>query len=627
MPHSFTCCEPLHAHRGNCPEVEESCRKQVSTLRCRKRSINDEEKENKGNLGKPRETTILHVDDDRGFLDLFRATYSGEFAVISLPGGADLFEHLSRGGIDAVVLDYELPGRNGLELLGDIRAAYPSMPVIFYTGQGSEEVARQAFKAGVTDYFVKASADFAQKEKMVNALQKAVKQCAVEAELEEKRAMLESFIEYNPYSVMVTDSEGRPVKTNRAHTELAGMSPGPDGKVVFNENLPIPEEVKKTIQAEWDRKRSTYSLFNDETMARVRAVTDLVPLWQSGEVVRFPPYWYSLPFPTEGSPLKPFCWGSTGFSVKNARGEIVNYVLMHEDITARVEAEEAARRAHAGLEEAHGKLEEAHRDLERAHGELRAAYASVERKVAERTAELAETNTRLQGEIGERERLAVELELRNRELEDFAHMVSHDLRNNLLVMQRLMEAAALSRGDMTELYEGLLANTESLRDFVERLLTLARAGKAIGHRMKIPVALVAEKAFALAAAAEKDAELRIAPSFPLVTCDPDAMEQVFFNLFTNALVHIPGGTAPRLDVGYRVTGKSIDITVKDNGTGIAPGVLPRVFDVTCTTNEKSRFGFGLAIVKKLVEAHGGTVRAESGGAGRGAAIVITLPHG
>jgi signal transduction histidine kinase len=189
-----------------------------------------------------------------------------------------------------------------------------------------------------------------------------------------------------------------------------------------------------------------------------------------------------------------------------------------------------------------------------------------------------------------------------------------------------MEAAALPRADRESIYESLVANTENLRDFVERLLTLARAGKAIGHRMKIPVALVAEKAFAAAAAAHDDAELTLEKPFPLVTCDPDAMEQVFFNLFSNALVHIPAGKAPRLEVRYEVKRKSIDIMVKDNGTGISPGVLPRIFDVTCTTNEKSRFGFGLAIVKKLVEAHGGSVRAESGGPGQGSTFSITLPH-
>jgi len=510
---------------------------------------------------------------------------------------------------------------------------HPSMPVIFYTGQGSEEVAREAFKAGATDYFVKEAADFARKEKLVSSVRKAVEKCAVEAELAEKQAMLDSFIEFNPYSIIMTDSLGRPIRVNKAHTKLHGLSPGSQGRIVFDEDLAIPEAVEKAIQEEWKVKRPTYSLFTDENALKDEAARRFIRLWEEGETPASPTFWYTPPLAVEGLSIKPVCFGGTGFSIKDSRGEIKNYVLMHEDITARVEAEEAARQAHGQLEAAHGELGKAHRDLAEAHEQLCAACASVEQKVLERTAELAAANEKLeaansmlQAEVGERARLAVELEVKNRELENFAHMVSHDLRNNLLVMQRLMEAATLPKADRESIYESLVANTENLRDFVERLLTLARAGKAIGHRMTIPVALVAEKAFAAAAAARDEAELSLEQPFPPVTCDPDAMEQVFFNLFTNALAHIPAGRAPRIEVRHQARGKQIEITVRDNGTGIPPGILPRIFDVTCTTGGKGRFGFGLAIVKKLVEAHGGTVGAENSGPGCGAAFAITLPR-
>ena len=69
------------------------------------------------------------------------------------------------------------------------------MPVIFYTGQGNEEIARQAFREGATDYFVKRASDFAQKEKLVNSIRKALEKQAVEEELEENQAMLEGIIE------------------------------------------------------------------------------------------------------------------------------------------------------------------------------------------------------------------------------------------------------------------------------------------------------------------------------------------------------------------------------------------------------------------------------------------------
>jgi FixJ family two-component response regulator len=397
--------------------------------------------------------TVLHVDDDRQFLSLFHTTYGDDFRIISRPSGTDILEVLSRETIDALVLDYDLPGRNGLEVLQAVRAAHPSMPVIFYTGQGSEEVARQAFKAGATDYFVKEASDFAQKEKVVNSVQKAVGKCAVDAELAEQRAMLESFIEYNPYSIIMTDRLGRPIRVNKAHTKLHGLSPGPHGRIVFNDDLAIPEAIEEAIQEEWKVKRTTYSLFTDENALKDEAARRFIRLWERGEVIASPTFWYTPPLPVEGSPIKPVCFGGTGFSIKDSRGEIINYVLMHEDITARVEAEEA----------------------------LKKSYETLEQKVAGRTAELAETNTRLQAEIGERARLQAELEKRNAELEDYAHMVSHDLRNNLLVMQKLMELGTLSKGDMKAINESLMESTVNLRDFVERLLSLAPPSGAGGR--------------------------------------------------------------------------------------------------------------------------------------------------
>jgi len=109
----------------------------------------------------PKTIKVLHIDDDWTFLEYFRNTYSDQFEIVSQSGGDDVPEIVSREMPDALVLDFELPGRNGLELLAAIKEKHPSMPVIFYTGQGNEEIARQAFREGATDYFVKRTSDFA----------------------------------------------------------------------------------------------------------------------------------------------------------------------------------------------------------------------------------------------------------------------------------------------------------------------------------------------------------------------------------------------------------------------------------------------------------------------------------
>lgn len=570
---------------------------------------------------------VLHIDDDPTFLEIFKTMFSSDFNITSRDSAVDIPAVLKEGGMDAVVLDYEMPGRNGLDVLREVRGHHPSMPVLFYTGQGNEEVARQAFTEGATDYFVKHATVIAQKEKIVNSIQKAVEKRAVEVELEEKQAMLEGIIDNNPYSIMITDSKGRPIRVNRAHTKLMSMSPGSDGKIIFDEALSIPDEVKDAIQKECDAKLDTYSLFNDENALKNDEVRRLNPIWQRGDVVKLPPIKYTHPFPLVGSTMKPVCVGITGFSVKNSRGDIVNYVQMHEDITARVEAEEALRKAHEELTKSHEELRKAYESVEQKVIERTAELAQANSKLAEANGRLADTNAQLQAEIDEGNRLRDEVEAKNTELQHFAHTVSHDVRNSILVMKCLMDKSALAPEERESTQQSLRDSMAHLQSYVERLLFLAEAGKAIARREMTALDAVAEKAFSLAAASHSDAELHVAASFPKILCDREAFHQVFSNLFTNTLAHAAPRTAPAIHVDYAVKDGEIDITVRDNGTGIEPSLLPKIFEVSFTTNRQERFGLGLTIVKKIVEAHGGTIRAESEGAGQGAAFIITLPHG
>jgi len=556
-------------------------------------------------MNETKKIKVLHIDDDEAFLKLFQNTYGDEFDIVSIAGDDDVLDILGREEPEAPVLDYELPGRNGLELLAAIKEKYPSLPVVFYTGQGNEEIARQAFKDGATDYFVKRTADFAQKEKLVNSVRKAVEKQAVEEELAEKQAMLEGIIEYNPYSIAMYDPLGRTGRVNKAHTRLFGVSPSLGEELIFDDSIAVPEGAKEAMRREWLAKRDNFSIFTDESAMQNGEIKRLIPYWKGGEVVKFPAMWYTPPLPIDNSPIQPKCLATTGFSVKDSRGNITQYVYMHEDITARVEAEEA---------------------LKKAHEDLCTAYENIEKKVAERTAELEEANSKLQAEIDERVRLQAELERQNTELESFSHTVSHDLRNNLIVMQRLMERGNMAQDDRQKTQELLMNNTAHLQQFVERLLFLAQAGKVISKKQMVSLDEAARKAFSMAAASHADANLSVTSPFPPVLCDPQAFEQIFSNLFSNSLIYSATGVKPVIHVGCAVEDSTAEITVQDNGKGIEPGITYRIFDSTFTTNRNDHFGLGLAIVKKLVEAHGGNVRAESDGPGKGASFIITIPN-
>jgi len=134
------------------------------------------------------------------------------------------------------------------------------------------------------------------------------------------------------------------------------------------------------------------------------------------------------------------------------------------------------------------------------------------------------------------------------------------------------------------------------------------------------------KAFSITAASHSDAELCMDLPFPSVYCDPGAFEQIFSNLFNNALTHSNPDAKLSIRVRCQTDDGTATITVSDNGKGIDPAIVPKVFESSFTTDRKGHFGLGLSIVKKLVEAHGGTVRAESGDPGKGASFIMTLPH-
>ncbi len=116
---------------------------------------------------------------------------------------------------------------------------------------------------------------------------------------------------------------------------------------------------------------------------------------------------------------------------------------------------------------------------------------------------------------------------------------------------------------------------------------------------------------------------------PKVSVDPDRLGEVLANLLGNALRHTPAGG--RVDLTARGLGDELELAVADNGGGIPPELLERVFerffrvDPARTRNTGGGSGLGLTITRAIVEAHGGRVWAESAGRGGGARFVVRLP--
>lgn len=210
----------------------------------------------------------------------------------------------------------------------------------------------------------------------------------------------------------------------------------------------------------------------------------------------------------------------------------------------------------------------------------------------------------------EREQVTQELERRNARLQEFASVVSHDLRNPLQVAQgrlELVESQAES-----EHIEAIEHAHDRIQTLTEELLSLAREGGAVSDEHEIDVRTLAQECWANVETV--DATLRIEGD-RTVEGNRSRLKQVFENIFRNAIEH--AGPQAAVTVGAMPDG----VYIEDDGPGIAPEARERVFELGYSTSSTGT-GFGLSIVKDIVEAHGGTVTMAEGTEG-GARFELT----
>jgi two-component system sporulation sensor kinase A len=200
-------------------------------------------------------------------------------------------------------------------------------------------------------------------------------------------------------------------------------------------------------------------------------------------------------------------------------------------------------------------------------------------------------------DISERKAREGKIERQNERLENFTSVVSHDLRNPLNVAQGYIEIlqADIDRGEL-HLVDNALARMDVL---ITELLELAQSDSAIGETTPVSLSAVAEVAWDNVHT--PDAVLHTPEAGPRVLADDSRLQQLFENLFRNAIEH--GGSDVRVTVGTTSDG----FYAADNGPGIPPAKRDHVFETGYTTDE-SGTGFGLSIVQRVVTGHGWGIR-------------------
>ena len=263
--------------------------------------------------------------------------------------------------------------------------------------------------------------------------------------------------------------------------------------------------------------------------------------------------------------------------------------------------------------------------LRAANQEITSWAKTLEQRVEEKTSELR----RAHEHVLQVEKMA--------SLGKMAAVVAHEVNNPLsgiLTYAKLLKkwvtqgtGMQAKRDEMRECLELIESESKRCGDLVKNLLTFSRTSplnlewaelnpvvercmRLVQHQMELTSVQL---------------ELELAPQMPPLHCDPSQVEQVVLALVMNAIDAMPRGGVLRLRTRYLPQSRQAEIQVRDDGAGIAPDLLARLFEPFLTTKETGKgVGLGLAISKSIVERHGGTIEVESQ-VGRGTTFYVFLP--
>jgi signal transduction histidine kinase/large-conductance mechanosensitive channel len=239
----------------------------------------------------------------------------------------------------------------------------------------------------------------------------------------------------------------------------------------------------------------------------------------------------------------------------------------------------------------------------------------------------------LQNELAERKKLISQLEANNAELERFTYTVSHDLRNPLVTIKGFL---GMLRKDLGEGKEDHVATdlqrienaADKMHALLADLLELSRIGRIMNPPQDVDLSRVVHEAIETldARLRSKNVVVQASLEFPVVYGDRVRLREVFENLIDNAAKYTGDQPNPLIEIGTRNDDGEPVFFVKDNGLGIETRFQQRIFGLFEKLNPTSEgTGVGLALIKRIIEVHGGKIWVESEGMGKGSTFCFTIP--
>ncbi|MEK7487125.1 MAG: PAS domain S-box protein [Planctomycetota bacterium] len=234
----------------------------------------------------------------------------------------------------------------------------------------------------------------------------------------------------------------------------------------------------------------------------------------------------------------------------------------------------------------------------------------------------------------ERKKLIEELEAKNNELERFTYTISHDLKSPLITIKGFLgflEKDALSghidriKRDSEHIHNAV----DKMQHLLEDLLRLSQIGRVVSEKREIPLNALLQEVLLLLSGSivEKKIQVQVASDLPIVFGERSRLIEVFQNLIENAIKFMGTQENPRILITASVENAYVRCSVQDNGVGIDSRHYQKIFGLFERLDSKTPgTGIGLALVKRIIEVHGGRIWVESEGIGKGTIFYFTLPQ-
>ncbi len=594
---------------------------------------------------------VLHVDDEACFLKTAKEylKMEGPFEVDTALSVDEALNKMEGKEYDAVVSDYKMPGKDGLEFLKQLRQKDNEIPFIIFTGKGREEVAIKALNHGADQYLNKTGDTKTVHCKLAHAIRKAVDRRSAQIESFKKEAKLNAILESSPEAITVIDLDGNVIECNQTAVDLyCGQS---------KEDL-VGKNALGLI-AEKDRNKAIQNLKKTIKQGSVKTVE------------------YSF-VPKDG---REFLGEMSASVVRSPSGKSDWLVTITRDITDRKKAEAKLRRLATIVTDSNdaitvvdldGKITAWNKGAEDTYGYSKEEALGMDilkivpedkkqetldvigkikmhetvgvfetKRLAKdgRILDVSLTITKLVEDKGNVVALATterditekkQLEEKVRFSEKFtilgqlASSVAHEIRNPLGVIKnsiyflniRLKEHADKKIVKHLKIMEN---NINSADHIISDLLDLAR--NKVGTLELTDLNGILEHAFASISIPENIKVITKLEKIPKMLLDLEQIQRVFLNIIQNAVAAMPKGGM--LTVGISRSGDSVEIRFKDSGVGIPEENMHKIFTPLFTTKPKG-LGLGLAICKQIVEGHHGDIMVKSK-AGEGTLCIVKLP--